>query len=236
MSNQQIHRRLTKEQVIVILENYLAKEISAKEAREKLELKKSQFFDLVSRYKNNANEFSIDYRRTTSNNKLTEEAEQKILEELEGDKALIDNKDIPVRSYNYTTIKETLEEKHKVKVSLTTIINRAKKNDFHLGRPARKIHDREVLTNFIGELEQHDSSHHLWSPYMEQKLYLITTVDDYSRMMLYAELVEQENVWQHILALKSVFLSYGCPLKYYPDQHAIFRYVKDRDKNRPWNN
>ncbi|HAM88588.1 MAG: hypothetical protein US83_C0011G0051 [Candidatus Falkowbacteria bacterium GW2011_GWC2_38_22] len=60
MSNQQIHKRLTKDQVIVILENYLAKEISAKEAREKLELKKSQFFELVSRYKNNSKEFSID--------------------------------------------------------------------------------------------------------------------------------------------------------------------------------
>ncbi|HAM88587.1 TPA: hypothetical protein DDY55_05560 [Candidatus Falkowbacteria bacterium] len=52
---------------------------------------------------------------------------------------------------------------------------------------------------------------------------------------MYAELVKQENVWQHILALKSVFLQYGCPLKYYPDQHVIFRYVKDRDKNRPHN-
>ena len=30
-------------------------------------------------------------------------------------------------------------------------------------------------------------------------------------------------------------MTYGCPLKYYPDQHSIFRYVKDRDKNRPWN-
>lgn len=236
MSNQQIHRRLTKEQVVVILENYLAKELSAQDAREKLELKKSQFFDLVARYKNNANEFSINYRRTKSNNNISDEAEQKILEELKADKELIDNKDNPVKFYNYSTIKETLEEKHRVEASLTTIINRAKKNGFYIGKPAKKIHDREVLTNFVGELEQHDSSHHLWSPYMDKKLYLITTIDDYSRMILYAELVEQENVWQHILALKSVFLRYGCPLKYYPDQHAIFRYVKDRDKNRPWNN
>lgn len=236
MSNQQIHKRLTKEQVIVILENYLAKEISAKDAREKLELKKSQFFDLVARYKNNSKEFSIDYNRTKSNNKISTETEAKILAELEADKALIDNRDIPIRFYNYTTIKETLEEKYQIKTSLTTIINRAKANDFYLNKPTKKIHDREVLTNFVGELEQHDSSHHLWSIYMDRKLYLITTIDDYSRMILYAELVEQENVWQHILALKSVFLQYGCPLKYYPDQHAIFRYVKDRDKNRPHNN
>jgi len=38
---------------------------------------------------------------------------------------------------------------------------------------------------------------------------------------LYAELVEEENVWAHIMALKSVFLQYGCPFKYYPDQLII---------------
>ena len=235
MSNQQIHKRLTREQVIVILENYLAKEITAKEAREKLELKKSQFFNLVSRYKNNASDFSIDYGRTKGNNRISPETEAKILEELKADKELIDNKDIPIKFYNYTTIKEALDEKYQIKTSLSTIISRAKDNEYYINRPEKKIHDREVLTNFIGELEQHDNSHHLWSPYMDKKLYLITTIDDYSRMILYAELVEQENVWQHILALKSVFLRYGCPLKYYPDQHAIFRYVKDRDKNRPHN-
>ncbi len=234
MSNQ-LHRRLTKDQVIVILENYLAKEITAKEAKEKLELKKSQFFNLVARYKNNSSDFSVEYRRKKSNNKISEEAEEKILAELKADKELIENKDVPIRVYNYTTIKETLEEKYKIKTSLSTIISRAKENNFYVNKPKTKIHDREVLTNFVGELEQHDSSHHLWSPYMDRKLYLITTIDDYSRMLLYAELVEQENVWQHILALKSVFLRYGCPLKYYPDQHAIFRYVKDRDKNRPHN-
>ncbi|MBU3950472.1 MAG: hypothetical protein KJ826_19920 [Proteobacteria bacterium] len=53
---------------------------------------------------------------------------------------------------------------------------------------------------------------------------------------MYAELVEQENAWKHILALKSVFLQYGCPLKYYPDQDSIFRFVKNRDKHRPHNN
>lgn len=59
--------------------------------------------------------------------------------------------------------------------------------------------------------------------------------DDYSRLLLYADLVEQENAWAHILALKSVFLRYGCPFKYYLDQHSIFRFVKNRDKNKPCN-
>lgn len=235
MSNQQVHKRLSKEQVIAIFENYFAKEIRAKEAMENLELKKSQFFNLAAQYQDNSDDFDIKHKGNGGNRKISDETEKAIIEELKSEKKLIDNRDIAIRTYNYSAVKELLEENHKVKVALSTIISRAKNNGYYLGKPAKKLHDREVLTNLAGEMLQHDSSHHLWSPYMDKKLYLITTIDDYSRMLLYAELVEEENVWAHISALKSVFLQYGCPLKYYADQHAIFRYVKDRDKHRPWN-
>jgi len=235
MGNQQIHKRLVKEQVVAILENYLAKEISAKEAIENLGVKRSRFFKLLSVYRNGPDEFDIGYERSKSTRKISAEAEKAILAELKTEKKLIDNRDLPISHYNYSAIKDDLEKK-KIIVSLPTIISRAKTNDFYKEKIVRKVHDREVLTNLIGELLQHDSSHHLWSPLMDQKLYLITTIDDYSRLILYAEFVEQENIWAHILALKSVFLQYGCPLRYYSDQHAIFRFVKDRDKHRPWNN
>lgn len=235
MGNQQIHKRLVKEQVVAILENYLAKEISAKEAGENLGVKRSRFFKLLLIYRQGRDEFSIEYRRGKSTRSISAETEKAILEELKAEKKLIDNRDLPISHYNYSAIKDDLEKK-KIIVSLPTIISRAKANNFYKGKIVKKIHDREVLTNLVGELLQHDSSIHLWSPLMDQKLYLITTIDDYSRLIVYAEFVEQENVWAHILALKSVFLQYGCPLRYYSDQHAIFRFVKDRDKNRPWNN
>ena len=69
-----------------------------------------------------------------------------------------------------------------------------------------------------------------------RKLYLITTIDDYSRLLLYADLFERETTWAHIQAVKSVVLQYGCPMKYYADQHRIFRFVKNRDKQSPWRN
>ena len=235
MGNQQIHKRLVKEQVVAILENYLAKEISSKEAIENLGVKRSRFFKLLSAYRNGPDEFNIGYERSKSTRKISVEAEKAILTELKADKKLIDNRDLPINHYNYSAIRDDLE-KRKVFVSLPTIISRAKINNFYKVRIVKKVHDREVLTNLIGELLQHDSSIHLWSPLMNQKLYLITTIDDYSRLILYADFVEQENVWAHIVALKSVFLQYGCPLRYYSDQHAIFRFVKNRDKNRPWNN
>lgn len=235
MNNQQLHKRLSEEQVIAILENYLAHEIKGREACLNLGIKKSRFFKLVAQYRDNSKKFTIKYQRAYANRKISQAAERKIITELKSDKKLIDNKNIPVNDYNYSAIKETLAEKHQVKISLPTIIDRAKKNGYYLPTKIKKIHDREVITNLAGELAQHDSSHHLWSPYMLKKLYLITTIDDYSRLILYADFMEQETAWAHILALKSVFLQYGCPLKYYPDQHSIFRFVKDRDKNRPCN-
>lgn len=142
---------------------------------------------------------------------------------------MIEDPDIPLHSYNYSYIRDLLWQKHRQKVSIPTIIKRAKEHDFFLRRPKRKAHDREVLTNYIGELIQHDSSHHKWSPYVTSKWYLITSLDDYSRKLLYAELVERETSWDHISALESVVLGYGAPYAYYTDCHSIFRFVQGRD-------
>jgi hypothetical protein len=78
-------------------------------------------------------------------------------------------------------------------------------------------------------LIQHDSSHHRWSPYTNEKWYLITSIDDYSRYLLYSDIVEREHRWSHIMALETVWLTHGIPLSYYVDSHSIFRFVERRD-------
>jgi len=135
-----------------------------------------------------------------------------------------------LRYYNYSYVKDLLETKYNQKVSLPTIIDRAKKNDFYLKRkPTKASHDREVLTNYIGEIIQHDSSYHLWSPPAKEKWYLITSLDDFSRLILYAALLRKETSWAHILALQTVVLNHGSPFLYYVDSHSIFRFVQGRD-------
>jgi hypothetical protein len=47
--------------------------------------------------------------------------------------------------------------------------------------------------------------------------------------MLYADIVERETSWRHIMALEAVCLKYGLPLSYYVDSHSIFRFVEERD-------
>jgi hypothetical protein len=155
--------------------------------------------------------------------------EKNIVKELRIEKRLIVNKDMPIKSYNYSYIKDQLYNKYQQKVSLPTIIDRAKRNGFYFPKRERRAHDREVLTNYVGELIQHDASYHKWSPYADEKWYLITSLDDYSRMLLYAELIKRQTSWDHILALEGVSLNYGLPLSYYVDSHSIFRFVQGRD-------
>lgn len=234
MSPTQLHKRLSQAQTETILEGYVSKQITAAVAMANLDLKHAQFFRWVQRYKAGADTFTLQPTKREGRHIISGNVEQRILEELKKEKQMIENPKMTIRTYNYSAIQDVLEAKYHIAVSVPTIINRAKKHDYSLRRPTKSIHDREVITHSIGELVQHDSSHHLWSPYMEKELYLVTSLDDHSRLLLYAELFERETAWVHIEALKSVLLRYGCPLKYYPDQHSIFRYVHDRDKQNPW--
>ena len=226
---EQLHKKFTDEAVKSLLDKYLAKGIKVSYVSEILGIKRSRLFELLKKYKGNPAGFSVGYNRKTGN-RIDDKIEKNILKELtfERDK-IIKDKDVPVSSYNYSYIKRLLYDKYQQTVSVPTIIDRAKKNDFYIPRRKRKVHDREILTNYAGELIQHDSSHHKWAPYAREKWYLITSIDDYSRMLLYAELVKNDTTWAHILALQSVFLTYGMPLRYYVDSHSIFRFVQGRD-------
>jgi hypothetical protein len=230
-----LHKRLSTEQVKVILDQYIKGSMKSLEARLKLGVGKTRFFAVLQKYQNEKANFTILSKTNRSRHRISDDAEKRIIEELKSEKKLIDDKRISIRHYNYSAVRDLLKEKHSVKVSVPTIIKRAKDNGFYLPRPERKIHDRVVATDFVGELVQHDSSHHLWSPYMKEKLYLITSLDDSSRLLLFADLFERETSWNHITALQSVSVEFGCPLKYYADQHSIFRYVKNRDGERNWN-
>ena len=224
----QLHKKFVDEQVKSLLARYLNNQSMLEQVLQILGIKRSRFFKLLSAYKNNPEGFSIQYKRTTPK-RIRKHLEKIIIKQLETEKKMIENKDIPIKFYNYSYIKDQILKQHQEKVSVTTIIKRAKEHNFYIPKPQRKTHDREVLTNYAGELIQHDSSYHLWSPYAENKWYLITSVDDYSRYMLYAALSEKESSWAHILALESVFLTHGVPFKYYTDNHSIFRFVQGRD-------
>jgi len=137
---------------------------------------------------------------------------------------------MPIWSYNYSFIRNELEKRYRQQVSIPTIIAKAKKYGFYIGKPKKKAPDREVITNNTGELIQHDSSYHLWPPYASCKWWLITSIDDFSRFLLFALLVLRDISLAHIRALQTVFLKYGLPLSFYVDCDSIFKFIRDRDE------
>ncbi len=124
---EQIHKRLSDEQAKMIMEKYLARELSATHAMELLSLKRRQFFEWAQKYRSDPEGFSIGYRRNGTNRQLDERVHAHILQEFEKEKALIEDPSIPIRFYNYSYIQDQLRERYQEKVSLPAIIDRAKK-------------------------------------------------------------------------------------------------------------
>jgi hypothetical protein len=224
----QLHKKYDDAFVKSIFNKYVARDLSVKQVCDILHIKKSRFFVLLNKYKQAPDEFSVFYKRG-SPHRISTQLEKLIIHELAKEKRLIDNSDIPLTTYNYSYIRDQIYKDHQLKVSVPTIIKRAKEHNYYLPKKPRKVHDREIVTNYPGELIQHDSSFHRFSPYAEKKWYLITSLDDYSRYMLYAQLLEKESSWAHIKALENVMLNVGIPLSYYGDCHSIFRFVQGRD-------
>jgi len=224
----QLHKKFNDSQVKDLLTRYLKKKVEREEIQKVLDIKKTRFFALVKRLKDDPENFSVSYFRSIPTRTISKAIETNIIKELKIEKDLIKAKDIPIRCYNYSYIKDILENDYHQKVSLSTIINRSKTKGFYLLKSKRKVHEKEVITNYPGELIQHDSSHHQFSKYAN-KWYLITSLDDYSRLILYAVLVERETSWVNIIALKIVILRYGIPYSYYVDSYSVYRFVQGRD-------
>jgi len=223
----QLHKRFSDEQIAFLLHSYSQGLLSRQEVQYTLMIGKTRFFEIWKQYQTDPDSFSIAYQRQPSR-RISEEVERAIENELFRDKELIENPEIPISTYNYSALRDRLL-KQGITVSVNTIIDRAKRLDYHKPRKKRKAHDREVLTNSAGALIQHDGSTHLRSPYAKEKWTLITSIDDYSRLLLFADFFPAETTWAHIQATKALIETFGLPLRYYVDSLRVFRFVQGRD-------
>jgi len=223
----QIHKRFTAEQVKVLLKGYCQGILDRPAIEETLGISRPTFFLLLKEYRRNPDEFSLAYQRATPT-RLPASVERQIKAELMLEKRLIEDPSLPISSYNYSAIRDRLA-KHDIKIALSTIIGRARSLGCYQSHPRKKVHDREVVTTAIGALIQHDASHHKWSPYAGERWVLITSIDDFSRKLLYADFLEQESTWAHIKAAEVLMRTYGIPLRYYVDSLRVFRFVQRRD-------
>jgi hypothetical protein len=223
----QIHKRFNTEQIRVLFQGYCQGTMKRACVEETLGIGKTRFFALLKEYRKSPKAFSLSYKRTTPA-KLSAAVESEIEKGLLQDKALVEDERLPISGYNYSALRDRLK-KNGTTVSVTTIIQRAKGMDCYKPRRKGKAHDREVLTASVGALVQHDASIHLWSPYAREKWTLITSIDDFSRKLLFADFFPQENTWTHIQAAQVLMQAYGLPLCYYVDSLRVFRFVQGRD-------
>ncbi len=171
----QLHKRFTDGQVKVLLKGYCQGLLVRAEIQEMLCIGKTHFFALLKEYRQDPQAFSVAYERHTPG-RLSADVESEIEQELLREKEIVEDKRLPISGYNYSAVRDRLK-KNDIKVSASTIIDRAKRLDCYKPRKKRKAHDRGVLTTSIGALVQHDSSPHRWSPFAQEKWVLITSID-----------------------------------------------------------
>lgn len=223
----QLHKRLTDDQVRAFFQSYCQRTLSRTEIQKVLEIGKTRFFALLKLFREDPKNFTIAYHRQ-SPAKLSSQAENGIKEALLKEKEIVEDPDLPISGYNYSAIRDRLT-KEGIQVSVSTIIDRAKQLDCYKPRKKKKSHDREVLTESIGALIQHDASKHLWAPLAKEKWFLITSIDDFSRKLLFADFFTAETTWAHIQAAQTLIQTYGIPFRYYVDSLRVFRFVQGRD-------
>jgi len=84
--SKQLHKIFSNNQVKLLLKSYLNQEIKMKYVLQMLQIKRSKFFELLTRYRNNPDNFSIQYNKNISHYRIDLKIEVNIIKELKKDR------------------------------------------------------------------------------------------------------------------------------------------------------
>ena len=121
----QLHRRFMNEEVRVLFRGYCQGSLTRSAVQRTLGIGKTRFFALLKEYRRDSEAFSVFYERATPS-RLTPSVEQEIASELPREKRTVEDRRLPISGYNYSALRDRLA-KRGIKVSVTTIIDRAKR-------------------------------------------------------------------------------------------------------------
>jgi len=107
--SKQLHKIFTDEQVKLLLKSYVDKKIKINYILSILGIKRRRFFKLLARYKKDPENFSVSYSRRIPTRTISKAIETNIIKELNTEKDLIQAKEVPIRWYNYSYIKDILK-------------------------------------------------------------------------------------------------------------------------------
>ena len=80
--SKQLHKNFVDEQEKLLLKSYMDKKIKIDYILQMLKIKRSRFFKLLTSYRKDPDNFSIQYKRDTSNYRIDREIEANIIQEL----------------------------------------------------------------------------------------------------------------------------------------------------------
>ncbi len=112
------------------------------------------------------------------------------------------------------------------KIHPQSIRNILKRENLFISKKKKIRYRKRFQASFVGQIIQGDVSEHRWIPQLNRNLYLILFMDDRSRYVLYAKLVESDNLENHLIALKTLFKNYGYPVSIYYDNDSKYNYIK----------
>ena len=139
----QIHKRFATEHVKALLQQYCQGTMTRAEVEDILDISKSRFFILVAAYRRDSGQFLVPYERA-SPQRLSSTVEAVLEHELRREKGLVEDRRLPISAYNYSAVRDRLI-KEGLTVSLSTVIDRAKRLDCYKPPHKTKAHDREVI-------------------------------------------------------------------------------------------
>ena len=99
----QLHRRLTDEQIKVLLQSYCRGKMSRAQVQEMLGVGKTRFFALMKSYRQDLDSFSIAYERSTPA-RLSAEVEAEIEKALLEEEEIVQDPDLPISDYSLSLI------------------------------------------------------------------------------------------------------------------------------------
>ena len=98
----QLHKKFNNYQVKDLIARYLKKKVEREEIQKVLDIKKTRFFTLLKRLKDDPENFSVSYFRSIPTRTISKDIETNIIKELNTEKDLIQAKEVPIRWYNYS--------------------------------------------------------------------------------------------------------------------------------------
>jgi hypothetical protein len=66
-------------------------------------------------------------------------------------------------------------------------------------------------------------------PLAEERYALITSIENFSRKILFADFVPNDTTWAYVRAAQALMPSRGIPLRYHVNALRVFRFVQGRD-------